>query len=90
MSHPRLRTTATALATAGVTATMAIALAAPAHAGGPGSEYVFGPTEGKCNNNLYNTVKLYRANDYEVTGIHACRLAGDGKRWFGDFVANPR
>lgn len=63
--------------------------AGAAWAGGDGQVYIYGDTLSQCNANLSSSIKLYRANDYVVTGVHGCRKTGDGKRYFGDFVANP-
>lgn len=60
----------------------------PAHAGGPGQVYVYGKTNQECTTNLVWSIKLYRANDYVVTGVQSCRKTGDGRRYFGDFVVN--
>jgi hypothetical protein len=78
------------LAAAGLTAILtATAVTAPAaYAGGGGQIYVYGDTLSECRTNLSATIKLYRANDYTVTGIQACRKTGDGTRYFGDFVAS--
>jgi hypothetical protein len=61
----------------------------PAHAGGPGQVYVYGKTHKQCMTNMAWSIKLQRANGYEVTGEHACRKTGRGDRYFGDYVANP-
>ena len=60
----------------------------PAHAGGPGTVYIYGNTQKQCMTNLTNSIKLQRANGYEVTGVHSCRKTGDGRRYFGDYVVN--
>lgn len=61
---------------------------APAHAGGPGTTYVYGDTYSQCTANLNAAIKVLRANGYQVTGIESCRKTGDGKRWFGEYVVN--
>jgi hypothetical protein len=60
----------------------------PAHAGGPGQVYIYGNTYNQCATNLSNSIKLQRANGYQVTGVHSCRKTGDGRRYFGDYVVN--
>lgn len=87
MSQFRIRSLAVALSAASIVGIGA--LAAPANAGGPGQHYIYGPTEAQCNANLAAAVKLYRTNDFIVSGVNACRLTGDKSQWFGDFVANP-
>jgi hypothetical protein len=77
------------LAAAGLAAIVAAgAGAVPAYAGGPGQVYVYGNTLSQCRTNLDKTVTLYKHYGYTVTGVHGCRKAGDGVRYFGDFVAN--
>ncbi|WP_027863110.1 hypothetical protein [Marmoricola sp. URHB0036] len=61
---------------------------APAHAGGPGTVYIYGDTYDQCTTNMSNSIKLQRANGYQVTGVHGCRKTGDGRRYFGDYVVN--
>jgi hypothetical protein len=75
---------------AGIGAALAGVLVTPAHAGGDNIHYVYGATASTCTSSLNSSIRLYRANDYVVTGIHGCRLTGDRQRYFGDFVANPR
>jgi hypothetical protein len=60
----------------------------PAHAGGPGSVYIYGNTQKQCATNLSASIKMERDNGYQVTGIHSCRKTGDGSRYFGDYVVN--
>jgi hypothetical protein len=60
----------------------------PAHAGGPGTVYVYGNTYKQCSANLSGSIKLQRTNGYQVTGVHSCRKTGDGRRYFGDYVVN--
>jgi hypothetical protein len=75
-------------------ATLTVAIGAnalvlsPAHAGGPGSVYIYGNTYKQCTTNMSNSIKLQRANGYTVTGVHGCRKTGDGRRYFGDYVVN--
>jgi hypothetical protein len=61
----------------------------PAHAGGPGQVYVYGKTYTKCMSNMAWSIKVQRANGYDVTGENPCRKTGRGDRYFGDYVANP-
>lgn len=75
------------LVTACLTAVLG-ASATPAFAGGPGSVYIYGATLSRCRTNLDQIITLYRHYGYQVTGVHGCRKTGDGRRYFGDFVAN--
>ncbi len=78
---------------ASVTLTVALGANAlvlsPAHAGGPGQVYIYGKTYSQCRTNMANSIRLQKANGYTVTGVHDCRKTGDGKQYFGDYVANP-
>lgn len=87
MSQFRIRSLAVALSSASLLGFGA--LAAPAQAGGPGQHYVYGSSQAQCNANLAAAVRLYRSNDYIVTGVNACRRTGDSSTWVGDLVANP-
>lgn len=62
--------------------------AAPAYAGGDGTVYIYGATLSQCRTKLENSITFYRHYGYQVTGVHGCRKTGDGRRYFGDFVAN--
>jgi len=81
----RFLCTACFIAVLGVSAALG---ATPAFAGGDGTVYIYGATLSKCRTNLDNSISLYRHYGYQVTGIHGCRKTGDGRRYFGDFVAN--
>jgi NADPH:quinone reductase-like Zn-dependent oxidoreductase len=77
------------LASVGIAVVTASTLiATPAQAGGDGTVYIYGSTSAVCTANLNKSISLYRQNGYQVTGVHACRKTGDGRRYFGDFVAN--
>jgi hypothetical protein len=78
------------LAAAGLTVvlTASAGTVPAAYAGGPGQVYVYGNSLSQCRTNLDKSITLYKHNGYTVTGVHGCRKAGDGRRYFGDFVAN--
>ncbi len=81
----RFLSTACFIAVVGASAALG---ATPAIAGGDGTVYVYGATLSNCRTNLTNSITLYRHYGYQVTGVDGCRKTGDGRRYFGDFVAN--